>query len=101
MAPVGPGVVAGLRNARVAPMGQDQDAPASERVNAREVERITGLSYRRVREAARAGHLTMHEPPAGVRGRILYSRASAEALARRMTHPATIVGSTEGDRPHG
>ena len=60
-----------------------------EQITAREVARITGLSRKRVAEAARLGHLTTFRPPAGMAGLVRYSRKSAEALAASMVTPAT------------
>ena len=39
-----------------------------EQITAREVARITGLSRKRIVEAARLGHLTTFRPPAGMAG---------------------------------
>lgn len=66
-------------------------------ISARAVCEITGLSPRRVREAAAAGHLTVMRAPAGVRALTRYSKASALALARSMVVPATstLIHPTE------
>ena len=58
-------------------------------ISAKEVAALTSLSRKRIREAARAGHLTIYSPPAGVRGLVRYSKRSALALARSMVTPAS------------
>ena len=57
-------------------------------ISAKEVAALTGLSRKRIRQAAAAGHLTTIRPPAGVRGLVRYSKRSALALARSMVTPA-------------
>ena len=62
---------------------------ADQMISARAVCVITGLSPKRIREAAAAGHLTVMKAPEGVRAFTRYSRKPAEALARAMIQPAT------------
>ena len=64
-----------------------------ELISALQVSQITGLSKKRIREAAAAGHLTVYRPPAGVRALTRYSKASALALAQMMITPATVSQS--------
>ena len=59
-----------------------------EAISAKRVAEITGLSRRRVAEAAAAGHLTVYQPPAGVAGLVKNGLRSAEALAASMITPA-------------
>lgn len=67
-----------------------------EMISAKEVAQVTGLSRRRVAQAAAAGHLTVCRPPAGVAGLVRYGRRSAEALAASMVTPATATHPEPG-----
>ena len=69
--------------------GASTPIPVAERISARAVATITGLSRKRIAEAALLGHLTVWRPPAGVGGLVRYSKASAEALARSLVTPAS------------
>ncbi len=66
-----------------------------ELITAKLVAEITGLSRKRIADAAALGLLTVHRPPAGMRGMTRYGRRSAELLAASMITPATNPAPTE------